>query len=99
MAGAVETVAADTVLFVQFMRDSTSECLFRHGLVEGGIEHSKLWQAWKSGHSSLDTYCTGWVVERSKIGQAFDFCQYFFINTNGRGEFLTAVHNTVSYRY
>ena len=50
VAGAVETIATDAVLLVQLIGDSIHKGLWRHGLMEGGVEYTHLRQ---TGHQLL----------------------------------------------
>ena len=66
VAGAVEAVAANTVLISQVIRNSVAPSMLGHGRVERGIEHGNLRQIWPGVESSAHTLHVRGVVQRRK---------------------------------
>ena len=56
MRGSVETVFADFVFVIIFVRDCIHVCFFRHSLMESGVEYSYVWFARHQLHTCTDTH-------------------------------------------
>ena len=67
VAGAVETIAADAILLIQFVWYGIHVSVVGHGLVEGGVEHAHLRQTGHQLANGLDSLEVRWVVEWSEV--------------------------------
>ena len=95
-AGAVETVAAEGVFFIQGARYGVGVGVFRHGLVEGGVEHGNVGQAGKNGLCGADAGQVGRIVQRGERDAGFQLGDDFVVNQDGRAVFFAAVHDAVA---
>jgi hypothetical protein len=55
VAGAVCAIATQAVFFIQFMRNSVGVGMFRHGLVEGGVEYDNVRQTFENALCGTQT--------------------------------------------
>jgi len=95
VAGAVETVTADGVLFVEGIRNAVEECLARHGLVEGSVEHGDLRECGEELGGAFHTGCMCRFVERGKQGNATDVVDHFLGDAFAL-DVLAAMHHAVT---
>ena len=93
----MKTIATHTVLLVQIVRDSVHISLSRHGLVEGGVEHTYLRQTWHQLLNSINTLQVSGVVQGSQIRALLESLQNLVGKNHALIEFLAAVHHTVTY--
>ena len=98
VAGAVETVTTYAVFFVQAVRQGIQVRLFRHSLMERGVEHCNvLFFQFREGFqrfSNPDQVSR--VVQRSERRSVFDALDNGVINDHGAGILLAAVYDTVT---
>ena len=95
VAGAVETVTADGVLFVEGIGNAVEECLARHGLVEGGVEHGDLRECGEELGSAFHAGSVCGFVERGKQGNATDVVDHFLGDAFAL-DVLAAMHHAVT---
>ena len=98
VARTVESVSADLVFFIIFVRNRIHRCVCRHRLVECGIENSHLRHSWQCFRHGLDTEKVGRIVQRSYIRTFFDLLHDLVVYQLAAEEFFPSVHYTVSYR-
>ena len=96
MGGAVEAVAADTVVLIILVGDGVHICLVGHGLVEGGVEHDDHGNIVHNSSAGENTGDVCGVVEGGKGGALFKLCNDLIVNLNGVGKLLAAVDNAVT---
>ncbi len=98
VAGAMRAVAANAVLFVQFVRQGVEVGLFRHGLMERGIKYGYvlLFQLREGFQRFSDTDQVSRVMQRCKRGRVFDALDNGVINNYGTGVFFATVHDAVT---
>ena len=96
VAGTVRAVATQAVFFIQFMWNSVGVGMFRHGLVEGGVEYDNVRQAFENGLCSAQTQEVRRVVQRSERNTFFDAGDNFVINEDGFAVQLAAADDTVA---
>ena len=95
VAGAVETVTANGILFVEGIRNAVEVSLARHGLVEGGVEHGDLRERREELGGAFHTGCVSRFVERGKQGNATDVVDHFLGDLFAL-DVLTAMHHAVA---
>ena len=95
VAGAVETVAANAVLFVVFIRNAIKVSLLGHGLVERGVEHGDLREAREEFGGTFHAGSMGRFMQRGKQRDAADVVDDFLRDTFAL-DVLTAVHHAVA---
>ena len=96
VAGAVEAVAAHTVLLVVLVGDGVHISLRRHGAVEGGVEHSHHGNVAEHLAGGLDTQNTGGVVQRSQRAQLTQRVDDLIGDQAAALELLAAMHDAVA---
>ena len=97
VAGAVESVAAHTVLGVVAVGYGVHERLGGHRLVEGGVEHAHLGHAGHDGLDGFDAYHVGGVVEGGDVVALTDFLFHGIVDEHAGAELLAAVYHAVAY--
>ena len=95
--GAVETVAADTVLLVPFMRQRVGIGEGRHSLVPGGIHDGHVRDVRHQLAGGLYALDVGRVVERRQRGKLAEGLYDLGVDEHGLDELLAAVHHAVPY--
>ena len=95
VAGAVETVTANGVLFVEGIRNAVEECFARHGLVEGCVEHGDLRERREELGGAFHTGSVCRFVERGKQRNATDVVNDFLSHLFAL-DVLTAMHHAVA---
>ena len=95
VAGAVETVTADGILFVEGIRNAVEVSLARHGLVEGSVKHGDLRERRKELGGAFHTGCVSRFVERGKQGNATDVVDDFLRDLFAL-DVLAAMHHAVA---
>ena len=100
VAGTVRAVTTNTVFFVQAVWQSIEVRLFRHGLMERGVEHSHVFvfQIREGFQRFCDTDQVCRVMQRCKRGCVFDTLNNRIVDNHRAGVFLAAVNNTVTNR-
>ena len=98
MAGAVEAVAADSVLLIILHGDAVHIGHGGHGLMESGVEYGYLGRAGHNGFAGIDAHEICGVVEGAQGDAVFDGLFAGFIDDAGSGELVAAVENAVAYR-
>ena len=96
VAGAVEAVAANTVLISQVIRNSVTPGVLGHGRVERGIEHSNLRQVWPGVEGGTHTLHVRGVMQRRKRGQRIDLVDHLLVEQHGVGKLLSTLHHAVA---
>ena len=96
VAGTVCAVAAQAVFFIQFMRNSVGVGMFRHGLVEGGVENDNVGQTFENALCGTQTQEVRGVVQRSERNTFFDAGDDFVVNEDGFAVQFAAADNAVS---
>ena len=96
VAGAMEAVAAHTVLAVQLLRHRVAIGVLGQALVEGGVEYRDLRQLGEQLERRLDALQVGRVVQRCQRRGGADRQQADGVDATGRGEMLAAVHHAVA---
>jgi len=71
--------------------------MFRHGLVEGGIENSHLVGMGQQFFNSIYTQQVGWVVQRGQLGQLPDVILDTIVNQYTFLVIFTSLCHAVSY--
>ena len=93
----METVAAYTILAVKLIGQCIHIGVVGHGLVEGCVEHSYLWNVGQQGCNGVNTlYVCGIVQGRQVVACAEGFHD-FGGEKHAFVELLTAVYHAVSY--
>ena len=95
VAGAVETVTADGVVFVELVWDAVEESLARHGLVEGGVEHGHLWERWEELGRAFHAGRVCGFVQRGEQRDAADVVDDFLADLFAL-DVLAAMHHAVA---
>ena len=95
VAGAVEAVTADSVLFIEGIRNAVEESLARHGLVEGGVEYSDLRERREELGGAFHTGSVSRFVQRGKQGNATDVVDHFLGDAFAL-DVLAAMHHAVT---
>ena len=95
VARAVCTVTADTVFFVELVRDTVEVCLLRHGLVECRIEHGDLREAREELRGAFHAGGVCRFVERCKQRDAADVVDDFLRDLFAL-DVLAAMHDAVA---
>ncbi len=98
MAGAVETVTANAVLFVQVVRQGIQVRLFRHGLMERGVEHGNVlvFQLREGFQRFCDTDQVSRVMQRCEGRGIFDALDDGFVDNHRAGVLFAAVYDTMT---
>ena len=96
VAGAVETIAADTLFAVQRFGQGIAERMLWQALVKGRVEDGHLRQVGKHRQGRLDALQVGRVVQRREHGGVADGLQHRGIDAAGAGELLATVHHTMT---
>ena len=98
MAGAVRAVATYAVFFVQAVWQGIEVRLFRHGLMERGVEygHVFVFQIREGFQRFSDTDQVSRVVQRCERRGVFNTLNYGLVDHHGAGVFFTAVYDTVA---
>ena len=94
--GAVETVTADFVVGVEFVRQRVEEGALRHMLVEGGIEDDDLFQVGEGLAGGVNTGDVRRVVQRGKADAVHNLVAHIVIHEDGFGEIFAAMHDAVA---
>jgi hypothetical protein len=95
VASAVETVTADGIVFVELVRDAIEECLARHSLVEGGVEHGHLRECREELGRAFHAGCVCRFVQRGEQRDAPDVVDDFLRNLLAL-DVLAAMHHAVT---
>ena len=100
MASAVRAVTTYAVLFVQAVWQGIEVRLFRHGLMERGVEygHVFVFQIREGFQRFSDTDQVSRVVQRCERGRVFDALDHRVVDHHGAGVFFAAVDDTVTNR-
>ncbi len=96
MACSVEAVAADSVFLVELVRQGIHVGVFRHGLVECGVEYCYLRYAGQRLLDGLNTFQVSRVVQRCQFGALHNHLLYLRCDKYRFVELLSAVHHAVS---
>ncbi len=98
VAGAVRAIAANAVLFVQFVRQGVEVRLFRHGLVERGIKHGHVFvfQMREGFQRFSDTDQVSRVMQRCKRSGVFNALNNRVIDDHRLGVLLATMNDTVT---
>ena len=96
VAGAVETVAAHAQFAVELAGDGIHIRVFGHGLVECGVEHGHIRQAFEDVLRGADAQQVGRVVQRCQRNAFFDGCHHAVVNQHGFAVFFAAAHHAVA---
>ncbi|EFC87067.1 hypothetical protein NEIMUCOT_06525 [Neisseria mucosa ATCC 25996] len=96
VAGTVRAVATQAVFFIQFMRDRVCVGMFRHGLVEGGVEYDNVGQTFENALCGTQTQEVRRVVQRSERNTFFDAGDDFVVNEDGFAVQLAAADDAVA---
>ena len=95
VAGAVETVTADGVVFVELVWDAVEEGLARHGLVEGGVEYGHLRERREELGRAFHAGRVCGFVQRGEQRDAADVVDDFLRNLLAL-DVLAAMHHAVT---
>ena len=98
VARAVETVAADFVLVVQFAGQAVKIGGGWHRLVEGGVKDGDIWLARQHLYGFADAGQVGWIVEGRQLDIHFDGFEHSVVDNNRGSELFAPVHDSVPYR-
>ena len=99
VAGAVEAVAADLVLFIVLVGDRVHVVRLRHGLMERGIEYGDHRNVRAHNVAAgLDADQVGRIVERRKRYAVLDRLEHLFGDNDAVREELAAVYHAVADR-
>ena len=85
VGGAVKAIAADLMIFIEFIRKGIVIGVGRQGLVKHGVEDRHLGHLGKRFPQDFDPQQIGRVVERGQRNKPPDGLNYFFSNS---GRFL-----------
>ena len=96
VAGTVRAVAAQAVFFIVFLRNGVFVGVFRHGLVEGGVENDDVGQAFENALCGTQTQEVGGVVQRSERDAFFDAGNDFVVNEDGFAVQFAAADDAVA---
>ena len=98
VAGTVRAVTTNAVFFVQAVRQSIEVRLFRHSLMERGVEYSHVFvfQIREGFQRFCDTDQVSRVMQRCERGGIFDALDNRIIDNHGAGVLLAAVYDTVT---
>ena len=96
VAGAVETVAADAIVLVIFIRDGVHISLAGHGLVERGVEHGDHRHVTHDLAAGFDAGDVGGIVQRREWDALLQRGHDGIVDFHGGSELLTAVDDTVA---
>ena len=97
VAGAVETIAADTVVLVVVIGHCVGESLGRHGLMEGSVEHADLRHILAHDlDAGVDAGDVRGVVQRREGGAVFKRLHDLVRDAHGGSELLAAVDDPVA---
>ena len=96
VAGTVRAVATQAVFFIQFMWNSVGVGMFRHGLVEGGVEYDNVRQTFENALCGTQTQEVRRVVQRSERNTFFDAGDNFVVNEDGFAVQLAAADDAVT---
>ena len=95
VAGAVETVTADGVVFVELVGDAVQESLAGHRLVEGGVEHGHLRELREELGGAFHAGRVRGFVQRGEQRDAADVVDDFLADLFAL-DVLAAVHHAVT---
>gem|GEM_PF-6105331 len=98
MRCAMEPIFANAVLLIVFIRNRIHIGFCRHGLEEGGIEHSHLRSIRHELLACSDASDRCFVVERSELCQLFDLRYDLIVDEGGAIEVFATMHDTVTDR-
>ena len=96
VAGAVEAIAAYTVLAIQRLGQGVAVGVFGQGLVEGGVEHHHLRQIGEQLEGGLDALQVGWIVQRGERRGVADRREHRGVDALRLGEAFATVHHPVA---
>ena len=96
VAGAVEAVAAETVLAVEFARHGVGVGVLGHGLVEGGVEYADIGQIRENGLRGADAGEVGRVVQRCQRNAGFQGGDHVVGDHYRAAVFFAAVYHAVA---
>ena len=97
MAGAVESVAAHTVLGVELIGKSIHIGIVGHRLMESGIEDTHLRNIGQERLHGIHTLDIGRIVERSQVIAGRECLHHLGSEANGLIELLTSVHHAMAH--
>ena len=95
--GAVGAVAADVVLAVVLVRQGVHIGVFRHGLMEGRVEHHHLGHVGQNLLAGADAEQMGVVMERCELGADLDLVQHVVVHQGAAVEIVGSLHDAVTY--
>ena len=97
VAGSVEAVTTDAVLFIVLIWNCIQICLSWHALSKCGIEYCYLRYARHSGLTCLNTDQVCRIVQRSEVEALSDDSLNILIYNDRIAVYLSSVQNTMSY--
>ena len=92
----METVAADAVVFVVFVRNCVHEGLAGHSLMEGGVEYADHGNVAHDLTAGIDAGDVCGVVQGSEGSAFLEGCHDLVGDKHGGSELLAAVNDTVT---
>ncbi len=91
----MEAILADFVVGVLGARQGIHVGLFRHALVDGGIEHGHLRHEREQGRHRFDAHEVRRIMQRRQHGVALDGLNDVAVNDDRAGKVFTAMYHTV----
>ncbi len=96
VAGAVEAVAADRVVLVEFVGESVEVGVARDGVVEGGVEDGDLGDSRVEVAGDADAGGLGGIVKWGERAERLNAGEDLVVNEDGGREFLAAVNDAMA---
>ena len=97
VTGAMKTVPANTVFFIQGVRNSVHIGMFGHGLMKSRIENRHLRNLWQQVADSKNTCQIRRIVKGSYFYTGFNIPYHFVGNYHTGVKFFASMHYTMPY--
>ena len=97
VAGSVETIATYAMLLIQVVGQGIHVSVVGHGLVEGSVEHTYLWDVWQEGRNGVHALDVGRVVEGSQVVAQGELLHHLGGEQYALVELLSTVYHAVTY--